>query len=157
MTLRQREPRRHDAAHLIYVRQQPCCVCLKPAPSEAAHLRMRRPDIDKDNGLGEKPHDQFVTPLCPRCHRDGPLAQHHIGEDEFWLMAALDPWAIAARLWIESGGAARASEPRPIKKPRQVAARKPRDKRKKIAGRTEIQTRGFEKRSPQLAASGVRT
>jgi hypothetical protein len=120
---------------------------------EAAHLRMRRPG--KESGLGEKPHDFFVTPLCAYHHRTGILAQHKISEEHFWFeIHGLNPFQIASRLWIESGGAARALEPKPAKRPRKIAARKPQEQRAKIRSRAtfpqgrKLQSRGFERGRP---------
>ena len=54
--------------------------------------------------------------------------------------------------WIKSGGAARALEPKPEKRPRKIAARKPPEQRIKIRSRAafpqgrKLQGRGFEKR-----------
>jgi len=66
MTLRQREPRIHDTAHLKFVRSQPCCVCPKGGnrKSEAAHIRMECPARGKQApGLGEKPSDFLDRPF----------------------------------------------------------------------------------------------
>ena len=143
MTLRQRDPRREDAKHLAYIRKQPCCVCGKPAPSEAAHIRMRRADMSKDIGMGEKPHDMHTTPLCNWHHVSGPKAQHKMNEAAFWRMHGLDPFAIALRLWHESGGEYRSHLPSAPVMVRPIAPRKPIAQRKKIQGRSEIQSRSF--------------
>lgn len=119
-----RDPRIEDRAHLAFVRLQACCVCGSRRNVEAAHLRMRRPG--KETGMGRKPHDFFVTPLCAYHHRIGIASQHARGEREFWEYTGLNPFEIAERLWAESGGADRATEraanPKPAK-PRKIKAR----------------------------------
>lgn len=134
--LRQRDPRERDDLHLKFVRTQPCCLPFCKREAEAAHLRMGNLAIGKEpTGKGEKPHDKFTVPLCPYHHRDGIDAQHKSNEREWWEMRGLNPWAIAASMWIESGGAAQAAErktnPKPVRAKR-VAVRKPRDERMKI-------------------------
>lgn len=134
--LRQRQPRERDEPHLRFVRMQPCCLPFCKRPAEAAHLRMSNMSIGKEmTGKGEKPHDKFTVPLCPYHHREGTDAQHKSNEREWWVMRGLNPWAIAASLWIESGGAARAAEreanPKP-KREKRTAPRKPREHRMKI-------------------------
>ncbi len=159
--LRQREPRIRDAKHLAFVRSQPCCLPFCKRQAEAAHLRMANLAIGKElTGKGEKPSDSFCVPLCPYHHRIGIDSQHNWNEEEWWELRGIDPWAIAASLWIESGGAARAADraanPKPVK-PRKI---KPRDRTKPrrqisarlvMQSRTEwpvgrkIQSRGFER------------
>ncbi|MEH2508654.1 hypothetical protein V1291_000008 [Nitrobacteraceae bacterium AZCC 1564] len=143
MTLRQRDPRQHDRQHLAYVRSLPCCVCGSLRNVEAAHIRMGCIAIGKDpTGMQEKPHDRWTVPLCHYHHQSGTLAQHKVGEETFWReIHGLNPFAIAARLWTESGGEARVALPAPVKQPRKIKARKPRDKRKKIGPSRPLQSR----------------
>jgi hypothetical protein len=159
MTLRQRSPRIRDEKHLAFVRAQPCCVCGSTRNVEAAHLKLRLPEIGKEMpGMAEKASDEFTTSLCHYHHQSGILAQHRIGEQRFWFeVHGRNPFEIAARLWIESGAAARAAEraanPSPIK-PRKIKARKPAEQRVKIQGRAtfpagrKLQSRNtFERRT----------
>lgn len=153
MTLRQRDPRQEDPKHLAFIRTQPCCLPFCKREAEPAHLRMDNLLIGKElTGKGEKPHDKFSVPLCPYHHRDGIDCQHNSNEKEWWALTGLNPWAIAASLWIESGGAARALEPKPVKRAAPVAERKPREQRTKIQSRPtfppgrKLQSRGFERR-----------
>lgn len=154
MQLEPRQPRHHDKAHLKFVRGLPCCICGKPAPSEAAHIRMGCIETGKKpTGMGEKPSDAWVSPLCAYHHRTGILAQHKISESRFWFeIHGKNPLEIAARLWIESGGAARALEPKPVKRAAPTAERKPREQRVKMQSRQtfppgrKLQSRGFERR-----------
>jgi hypothetical protein len=107
----------------------------------------------RETGKAEKPHDYFVVPLCHYHHQSGILAQHKIGEQRFWFeVHGRNPFEIAASLWIVSGGAARALEPKPAKRERKVSARKAPEKRTKIRspqtfpqGR-KLQSRGFQPR-----------
>lgn len=94
--------------------------------------------------MAEKPHDRWCTSLCSYHHRTGILSQHNIGDEmEFWILVGRDPFEIAERFWIESGGAARAAEraenPKPVK-PRKIKARKPAEQRVKIQGRATFPT-----------------
>jgi hypothetical protein len=143
MTLRQRHPRQEDEKHLAFVRAQPCCICGSTRNVEAAHLKMRKPEIGKEMpGMSEKADDRFVTALCRYHHRTGILAQHspNMTEQRFWFeIHGRDPFEIAERLWIESGGPARAVQPT-------TKARK-RKSRPFPQGR-KLQSRGFEKRAP---------
>lgn len=154
MNLRQRSPRARDEKHLAFVRSRPCCVCGSRRNVEAAHIRMACPARGKPpTGMQEKPSDAWVTPLCNYHHQTGILAQHNIGEQEFWFeIHGRNPFDIAERLWIESGGAERALKPRRPKRERKIAARKPAEQRRKIPrGRPlksnpTIPSRPFERR-----------
>lgn len=42
---------------------------------QAAHIR-----VNSDGGMGQKPSDNRVLPLCHDCH----ALQHRIGEIKFW-------------------------------------------------------------------------
>jgi hypothetical protein len=152
--LRQRQPRQRDEMHLRYVRAQPCCVCGSTRNVEAAHLKLRKPEIGKDMpGMSEKADDRFTTPLCHYHHQSSILSQHKVGEKVFWFeIHGRNPFEIAERLWIESGGAARAQEPKPAKQPRKIKARDRSAPKRKIPSR-EIQSRGFERAAPQHSAT----
>ena len=104
--------------------------------------------------MGQKPHDFWTVPLCAYHHRDGADAQHVIGEELFWKLRGIDQFALALRLWIESGGAARAEQPKPVKRGRPIPARKPPEQRIKIQGRStfapgrKLQSRNSFERRP---------
>lgn len=135
--LRQRSPRQRDDTHLRYVRARPCSIKFCRRPSEAAHIRFGCIAIGKPpTGMGEKPSDMWTCPLCEYHHRTGIAAQHKMGEEEFWRMAGLNPFEIAGRLWIESGGAMRAIEPKPAKRPRKIKARDRSKPTRKIRSRS---------------------
>lgn len=102
-------PRLHDSGYLAFLRQKPCCCgCGRAAPSEAAHVRIGF------GALGKKPDDRFAVPLNAQCHGE----QHTMNESVFWGYRALNPFAIAERLYAEYGGLGGA--PRKKRKPRQT-------------------------------------
>lgn len=162
--LRQRAPRIRDNAHLAFVRAAGCVVCPKGVnrPAEAAHVRMSCDAIGKPaTGMQEKPGDNWTCGLCAYHHRTGILAQHKMAEADFWKLHGRNPFQIAQRLWIASGGAARAAEraenPKPVKprkiKPRdrtkpkrQIPARPVMQSRSTFQPGRKMQSRGFEKR-----------
>ena len=91
------EPRprfRRRSRHLAFVRQLPCVVCGKAAPSDAAHVRS-----GSDGGAGMKPADRYCVSLCTDCH----ALQHQFGELTFWSTVRIDPLNVALRLWTVSG------------------------------------------------------
>lgn len=143
--LRQRAPRQEDAKHLAYVRTQPCCLPFCNREAEPAHLRMDNLAIGKElTGKGEKPHDKYTVPLCPYHHRLGTDCQHNSNEREWWKMRGINPWAIAASLWIASGGAEREAQPKPVRRAGSIKPRKPRHQRAKVRSNPTIQSRGFD-------------
>jgi hypothetical protein len=151
--IRQRAPRQEDRAHLAFIRTRKCCIRYCNRPAEAAHIRMACLAIGKEyTGKSEKPDDKWTVPLCPYHHRIGIDCQHSMSEEEFWRLKGVNPFGIAAELWKASGGEERAATPKPVRQPRKIKARRPRDKRKKIpVGRPMksnpvIQSRGFPKR-----------
>jgi hypothetical protein len=85
---------RRRAQHLAFVRQLPCVVCGRAAPSEAAHVRS-----GSDGGAGIKPSDRYSVSLCTDCH----ALQHQFGELAFWGTVRIDPLNVAFRLWTVSG------------------------------------------------------
>jgi len=85
---------RRRLEHLAFVRQLPCVVCGKAAPSEAAHVRS-----GSDGGTAMKPSDRYSVSLCIECH----ALQHQFGEQRFWSTVRIDPLNVAFRLWTVSG------------------------------------------------------
>ena len=106
----QRQPRQRNKQYLAYIAQLPCVICLAK-PVEVAHVRMTQwaegwepgeqiwvsgggsyttesgPEYrfgKRPTGMGEKPSDSWVCPLCPHCHRTGQFSQHNQGERQFW-------------------------------------------------------------------------
>lgn len=143
--LTQRHPRHHDEKYLRWVRRQPCCICGKRAPNEAAHIRAASPSHDKrPTGMGERPDDRWAVPMCRGDHREGRDSQHANNELAWWLGHGKNPFETAIAYYREFGGDGGAP-----KKPRKPAARKPRGQRAKMqsAGfrpgpKRKIQNRG---------------
>ena len=78
-------------SHLQFIRELECVLCGNPGV-EAAHLRWKT-----DGGMGMKPSDSWVLPLCSHHHR----IQHSIGEPRFW--EGWDPHTLCEELWAVSG------------------------------------------------------
>lgn len=147
MTLRQRQILIRDKAHLDFVRSQSCCVCGRVPRSAAAHIRFSDAAAGAVNpGMQRRPCDSKTVPLCdPGCHKEAPGSQHDGNEREFWERVGLDPRVIAARLWIESGAAARHADG-PVRKPRQRKERpRPKGPKREWASRPFPAGRGFNR------------
>jgi hypothetical protein len=87
-----KQPRVYDQAHIGWIKQQPCCICGDNTSVEPAHLRVGSINDDKrETGMGEKPSDKWVLPLCGQHHR----MQHRMNEMEFWASHNIDPFALA--------------------------------------------------------------
>lgn len=99
--LRARKPKRErgrqeDPAHLALVRRCPCIVTGITVGVEAAHIRMSARGGGKVNpGIGQKPSDRWVLPLCADAHRE----QHSGREQDFWDRHDIDPLRTAERLY----------------------------------------------------------
>jgi len=79
--------------HLIYIRQQQCVLAGKDkceGRTEAAHVRK-----GTDGGIGMKPSDRYVIPLCSRHHR----LQHSIGEKAFEIRFKINMRRLADFFW----------------------------------------------------------
>ena len=76
-----------DADFLAWLRLQPCAICKRQAPSEAAHVRR----IAAGAGVGIKP-EYSAIPLCHEHH----AAQHQHGESAIGGKEAVDRMAAAA-------------------------------------------------------------
>jgi hypothetical protein len=86
-----KQPRERDEKHLAWIRTLPCCLC-GASPVDPAHLRVASINDDKrETGMGEKPSDKWVLPLCRRHHDE----QHSMHEREFWSSyGVMDPFAL---------------------------------------------------------------
>ncbi len=103
-----RHEREEEPDHLDWIRTLPCLVCGAQNRSEAAHIRMSdRRAGKRDTGKQEKPSDCWAVPLCAHCHRTAPVAQHSMGERDFWDSPmggkAIDVVVVAAFLWRATG------------------------------------------------------
>jgi hypothetical protein len=95
-----RRKRKKHPRHLAWIRTLPCLCCRRPHMSEAAHVRYSDEEYRKRSvGIGEKPDDEWVVPLCRSCHAD----QHQHNEREWWEKRGVDPIAVAQALWHKSG------------------------------------------------------
>lgn len=95
-----RQPRKHDAGHLQFIRGLPCVICGDDTTTEAAHVRMVDRTVAKPmTGIGIKPDDKFTLPLCGKHHRE----QHGMSEREFWQAHGIDPVKRALALYAVSG------------------------------------------------------
>ena len=97
-----RTARRHDNAHLDFIRSLPCIRCGNDIETEACHIRMADARIAKPiTGIGIRPDDRFVLPMCGKHHRE----QHAAGnERQFWqVTSGLDPIIYALALHSVTG------------------------------------------------------
>jgi hypothetical protein len=104
---RRKHPRVENRNHLSFIRRLPCIVCGTRVRIEAAHIRMGNPLYGKPQaGMGEKPSDQFVLPLCMRHHDE----QHAMNEAQFWMALAIDPLRLALALFDSTADEERAEQ-----------------------------------------------
>ncbi len=83
------------AGHLKFVRGFACAIFGRlghecEGKTEAAHVR-----IGTDGGIGQKPSDKFVIPLCSGAHAE----QHRIGEKSFEDKYRFSMLETAATFW----------------------------------------------------------
>ena len=96
--MRQRQPRINDEGHRKRVKRLHCCLCGR-SPVDATHIRYSDEARGKQNpGLGRKPSDTFVVPLC-REHHD---QQHRGNEQDFWAGYDVDPLRLADLLYCNT-------------------------------------------------------
>lgn len=90
-----------DQEHLAFIRSLPCILTGRKA--EAAHLRFgSRLHGKAITGIGTKPDDRWVLPLC----HDKHMEQHAsgLGEPGWWRAQGIaDPLVVCMRLWEASG------------------------------------------------------
>lgn len=129
-----RQPREENPAYLAYVRTLPCTVCARPGPNDPAHLRSAALQYGKKHtGMGEKPDDKWVLPLCRTHH----TAQHRENELRWWArMGFPDPFALAVALYVNCPVPTRPT----VRRKKSVRARKPPEQRVKIQQRSEWPT-----------------
>jgi hypothetical protein len=92
------KPSGKSPTHLDLIRQLPCLLSGRPA--EAAHIRYADAAHGKGvSGMGRKPEDKWVVPLCPELHRLLNGCQHDSDEVGWWAQFRIDPLAVATELW----------------------------------------------------------
>jgi hypothetical protein len=85
--LRQRAPPVRDAAHLRFIRSQPCIVAAQCAgPVQAHHVR-----TGTNGGTSLKPSDIWCVPVCNKHHRE----IHDNGQATFAAAHRLDLRSLA--------------------------------------------------------------
>lgn len=92
-----RTPRVNDRHYLEQVSRLPCALTLRPGV-QAAHIRYPAP-YKRYVGMGEKPGDRWVVPLCPQLHTMLAGAQHNFEERRWWKWVGVDPIRLANGLW----------------------------------------------------------
>ena len=85
--------RARDAAHLKFVANQACLICAR-IPSQTHHLKHAQL-----RAMGQKPGDQWTTPLCATRHRE---LHDHGDEAAWWPSNNIDPLKVAESLWLQS-------------------------------------------------------
>lgn len=76
--------------HRKWVAEEFACAGCGAVDVEAAHLR-----IGTSGGMGLKPSDRWVLPLCHACHHG---EQHQKGERSFWDRRDIDAKAMCEAL-----------------------------------------------------------
>lgn len=95
--------RLEDSEHLKIIRQLPCLVSGKTPAGEAAHIRYASAIYGKPvTGIGVKPDDKWVVPLCAWFHTISSEAQHRFGEEWWWEQRNIDPLFVASKLYAAS-------------------------------------------------------
>lgn len=102
----QRDPRQHDHEYMGWIARLPCASCMTEGRFtrgvHVAHLRAGSLEHGKRHtGMAERPHDRpWTTPLCPKCHLNGPKAQHRYpgGEVAFWTDKGVNPFQLCLDL-----------------------------------------------------------
>lgn len=84
-----RSSRWRNRAHENHVRSHECVSCTSQADIEGAHVR-----LGSHTGMGQKPNDWLMVPLCHQCHTH----QHLVGEASFWVEVGKDPYAVIEAL-----------------------------------------------------------
>ena len=92
-----RQPRKEALKYLKQISRLPCILTLRPGV-QVAHIRYPAP-FKRPVGMGEKPDDRWVVPLCPTLHVMASGAQHNHNERAWWKWVGVDPIKVARELW----------------------------------------------------------
>jgi hypothetical protein len=88
------------ANYLTDVRSCGCILTGRTQRVEAAHIRYGDLEGGKPpTGMGRKPDDCWVLPLCAELHRELPGSQHAGNERDWWAQFGIDPIVVARALW----------------------------------------------------------
>jgi len=79
--------------HPYFVQAMACLGCGLGPPSECSHIRLLT-----GGGTGLKPDEQYILPLCHRCH-----LELHRGDARFYAKLGIDVHAVASDLYACSG------------------------------------------------------
>lgn len=102
--LKKKELAQHDRpgnseAHLVLLRQMPCCVTLKMPAGEVHHLQ----NGIKDRGLGMRSQDRWGLPLLHHLHME-LHAKGSRNEPAWFVKHGIDdPLGLASALWHATG------------------------------------------------------
>jgi len=130
-----------DPGFLIFLRQQPCCLCGR-LDVEAAHIRIGL------FAMGRKPDDKLATPLCRTHHRE----QHSMSERQFWQARGLNPFMIARRLYALYGGTGGVPYRKPKRRRMPAGRGHTGMKANGLATKCKIPSRPFPKQQRKLRA-----
>ena len=89
--------REHDKSYLRQIHELPCVLTGRPVV-HAAHIRYHAAG-KRQVGMGEKPDDKWVVPLCPDLHTMLAGAQHNHNERLWWEHVGVDPVKLATELY----------------------------------------------------------
>lgn len=79
--------KKEDKEYRAWLRTLPCCICAKPPPNEACHVRFNEDGTDAP-ATGYKPYLKAV-PMDFGCHKLQHNESHTIyGNKDFWLTLA---------------------------------------------------------------------
>lgn len=81
--------------YVAIINQVSCCTCPENRAMHAHHIRFG--EAGRMAGLGRQPPDWFVVPLCWHCHDS--LHHHPDGEESWWWVRAIDPYALRRELF----------------------------------------------------------
>lgn len=81
-----KSPAIRSRKYLAWVRDQDCCHCRAPGPSDPHHIR----GVGHFGGMGMKAPDYLVMPLCRGCHDAVHSARIEAGEQWRMIVVTLD-------------------------------------------------------------------
>jgi hypothetical protein len=97
--MRAKEFNEREPVYMARLRALPCIGCGRDHAGEAAHVRLNSAALGKRQAMQRRPTDRWALPLCSDCHRNGPGAQHKVGEAVFWQLKGINPLLVCVRLY----------------------------------------------------------